>query len=72
VQIWSEGVMARVEVEDGGVGFGFLDAFHDAGPQLAAEAVDRRVVHRDDGDAVADGIRNRFAHLRGSPGGQPF
>src|SRR5438094_380240 len=44
------------------VAFGALQALQDPGAQRVAEAVDRRIVQRDDGDAVADGVWRDFAH----------
>ena len=47
-----------------GVGARLLDAVHQGRAQHAAQAVDRRIVHGDDGDAVADGIGCSVAHAR--------
>ena len=53
---------------DRGIGLGLLERFHQAGAQGVAQAVHRRIVHRDDGDAVADGVVSDVAHARSSKG----
>ncbi len=47
------------------VGCGALQALQDGGAQRVAQAVDRWIVERDDGNAVADGVRGGFAHRDG-------
>ena len=39
-----------------GIGDAPVDALHDGGARRVAEAVDRRIVQRDDGDAVVGSI----------------
>ena len=44
------------------IGLGALEALQDARAQRIAEAIDRWIIQRDDGNAVADGVRSDFAH----------
>ena len=46
-----------------GVAIGFLQAFHEAGAHGVAEAVDRGIVERDDGYAVANSVLGGVGHL---------
>ena len=54
------------------IGRRVLETLQDAGAQRVAEPVHRRVVHRDDGYAVADGVWRDFAHQRGISEGCPI
>ena len=47
---------------DRGILVGFLEVLHDRRAQRVGEAVDRRVVHADDGDAVAYCVLRDFTH----------